>query len=528
MLKHIFRNACAAQQLGLILLLTATLAGESTESYRVTIAGTQIVREANYPKAATLGIPLNSLYSAANRVVTPPLDVEKLVYEDSTTEGFWPKRTGIVQEFPKVTMDDGLWTPLSNGGWLWTMAFQGTGAQGIKLRIAPWQPPYGLELVVYEAGNPDAAAGPFTRTYPASTDEFWTPTIYAEEVYVECYLPPWLDRAPVESSLSFDAVVNIYHNPLKVPPLDCHQDVTCHYPDWEDEAKGVVFIDMIVVGGNHYIASGALLARSPADSTLLLLTASHCKITEANVGNIWIVWLYESESCNSATINQETSYGGTILVDDPESDHQLLGLDPLRPCIPQGVTFLGWNSDPWDITEGNGATGIHHPQGSHKRISFGTSFGAKSGNDPKGCSHCYEIRYPDPENDGLIEEGSSGSPIFDEAQLVRGVCSVHANFPPACDKVNHVFYGRFDVAYDSLWPYLTPVDPIYVDVNYGDVEIGTETEPFNRVEEGTFAVRAGSNVYIKTGTYDEVFSVVKSMYLRTVNGPVTIGRPASK
>jgi len=121
---------------------------------------------------------------------------------------------------------------------LWAMAIRAPGAVGIRLRIRPWSPPVGAELVMYDAVNPGYSHGPFTRSHRKKSNEFWTPTVYSQEVRVEYYLPPGINYQAPESQVAIDGLLNQYRSlPTggKVPVvLPCHLDVTC-YPDWNNE-----------------------------------------------------------------------------------------------------------------------------------------------------------------------------------------------------------------------------------------------------------------------------------------------------
>ena len=124
------------------------------------------------------------------------------------------------------------------------------------------------------------------------------------------------------------------------------------------------------------------------------------------------------------------------------------------------------------------------------------------------------------DGDGEIEPGSSGSPIFDAAKRVRGTDSC-ATWD--CNTDDIAEYGRFDLAWPLLQPYLHPTDPIYVNGSWSGTEHGTLAEPFNTVLEGVFAVIAGSNIHIEAGSYDEQFTITKPMTLNARSGVVIIG-----
>jgi hypothetical protein len=473
--------------------------------------------EHQQPRALSMGLAIMSLYKQSNLVVVPVPDVEQLLREDSMADEFTPLRVGVVQSIPKRTAKDGIWTRLENGGWLWTISFDVSGARGVRLRISPWRINRGTEFIVYNAHDQSESYGPFTKGEPAPMEEFYTPTVFSEKVYLECYLRPGSDRSVLESTLAIDGIIYVYRTPFddEEELLPCHKDVTC-YPAWLTDAKGVAFIQG-QWGGFYWQCSGALLNRVPGDETPLFQTALHCQYDDTHSSNIEVYWFYRTDVCPGGTAPPFATYrthGVKILANHPDTDFQLIGL---LDTVPAGVTFLSWDAGLWN-TSSPDAVGIHHPLGSYKRIAFGTLTGtSKAGY--RLCSDCYHVTYP--VDNGTAQSGSSGSPVFDAAHAIRGVLS--GGHEAACDHDTWKIYGRFDIAYSGLSPYLNPEDPVYVRGSHSGDEIGTELLPFNTVIEGVFAVIAGSNLHIETGSYDEELTIRKAMEILAEHGPVTIG-----
>lgn len=486
-----------------------------------------VAREA--PRAAPRGLNLPDLYQSDNRIETPRLDVEKLKQEDASQTQLGPLRMGVVQEVAVDSESSGRWQKLSDGGWLWAMAVHAPGAVGIRLRIRPWALPAGAELILYDAHKPSSSVGPLRRSQQQRSNELWTPTVYSDEVRIEYYLPAEIDHKAAKSRIHIDGLLNQYRNlpgmsstnsdgqPVE---LSCHLDVTC-YPDWANEAESVgalTYVSNPPVGG--FFCSGSILNRVPTDFTPFFQTARHCGVdTQSEADSVLITWFYQTGTCNGTPPNPATlaqTSGAVLLLDDAEGDYTLLGLEPAN--VPN--FFLGWDPNYWPNS--STATGIHHPGGTHKRITFGTKVGdvdsCIGGNTPawsidNGNGH------------GEIEPGSSGSPIFDAAHRVRGVASC-ASW--GCSSNDGASYGRFDVVWPRVEPYLYRNDAsewdVYVDGAYTGTEWGTATQPFKGILKGAFAVRAGYHMYIKTGNYSGGFSLTKAMTLHAQNGVVRIGQ----
>src|SRR5262249_59097431 len=92
----------------------------------------------------------------------------------------------------------------------------------------------------------------------------------------------------------------------------------------------------------------------------------------------------------------------------------------LLPDVPSGVTFAGW--DPGGPAVGGDVTGIHHPSGSWKRISFGERTGDATqvvqGSVAPGDKY-YEILM----SGGRVAHRSSRRPPPSSSGVVRGASS---------------------------------------------------------------------------------------------------------
>jgi len=121
--------------------------------------------------------------------------------------------------------------------------------------------------------------------------------------------------------------------------------------------------------------------------------------------------------------------------------------------VPSGVTFEGW--DIADPQLGEALTGIHHPAGSWKRISFGNRVGDATADvegDRAPANLYLQVQWAQ----GRTEPGSSGSPLFSSPGVVVGtltygevspqlsVCQIN----PAIDG-----YARFSNTYANLSDY---------------------------------------------------------------------------
>jgi hypothetical protein len=392
-----------------------------------------------------------------------------------------------------------------------------------------------LELRVYDPYG-DAVFGP-TR-YPRLDDsgKFWSTVIFGDTIGLEFYIPPTKSGAE-PSPDRMPEITDIFHMYADFaaifgqPEQGCMQDISC-MPTWQNSIEGRAVALLMQSTG----CTGALLNRFPTDNAPILMTAQHCINNQTDANNLVVVWFWETATCGGPPPNFNNllrNNGALLLKTHLDSDWTILGL--YEPD--QSGNYCGWSSGYWD--DNSPATGIHHPAGTVKSISFGTKV------DDTDCSAVpsdeqWEVQW----NSGAITGGSSGSPIFDSNRRVRGTlsCGTCVSRPgPGCDAESMQnpcspsgTYGRLDAAIGIVRWYITGMpNPTYVsrDVggdpgNQGDSERGTSALPFNTVYEGTFCVPADGIVRIKPGNYNERFKLWRPMRLEPSQaGIVRIGAP---
>ena len=138
----------------------------------------------------------------------------------------------------------------------------------------------------------------------------------------------------------------------------------------------------------------------------------------------------------------------------PHGDYTLVRL----LSVPPDTYLFGWSATAPAF--GEAVTGIHHPQGSWARVSFGTRAPDQTINVSGSLAPASLFEQVDFTR-GIVEPGSSGSPLLNSKAEVVGTLT-SANIAPAssvCD-INPfpATYGRFSNAYPALAPYLN-VDP---------------------------------------------------------------------
>lgn len=414
------------------------------------------------------------------------------------------------------------------------------GAGGLRVEIEGMREADAVEVRVYDPAGA-TVLGPYYADRADEGGRWWTPTIDGTVIGIELIHGP---LAPGQSAPTVSRIAYIYAGGecaqcAKGPgnAMACHNCIAC-FPEWQNSDARAVGQMSWVSGESCVRCTGALLNRGPEDHSPLFMTAHHCIATQTEANTLEVRWLYETSNCAPCSgipgFNDVPRNNGALLVKRHiDSDWTLLALfDP--PNVPDGAFYLGWNAAQWP--SGDTATGVHHPQTTHKRISFGESDGHSDNVtfcDDDGV--CFEIDVWDVDyTSGTTEPGSSGSPIFDSQRHVRGTLT---GGPPGCAP-NTSRYGRMDLAYPNIRYFLAndsiPNGNVYVNGavpgdpgNHGSSERGTQTNPFNDVREAVFCVRAGDTVRITPGNYDRSMTIWRPLTLDTTGsgGDVVIGAP---
>ncbi len=359
-------------------------------------------------------------------------------------------RVGIVRDVPgpyEVSERVGArWSRMRDATKVWAVMVQSEGAKGMRVNLAGAHLPKGTRIMVTSLANPHESVGPYeAKAILAAGDNFWTETIFSDAVVLECQVPPHVD----EGEVAFD-IARVAH--LFVPLSDlmrqarvgnCHNDVTCADSDWRHAGNGVAGIGSIGQAGWLW-CTGTLLNNTASDFIDYFLTARHCVRNQSEADSTEYYWFYQSSFCNGSVPHPATvprTGGGAVFLAGRSrtlgSDFALLRL---RQSTPGGVTYVGWTAAQPGLSAP--VRGIHHPDGSFKRISYGSITG-QPGN-------YWRVVW----SSGVTEPGSSGSPLFNASRQVVGQLwggSSSCSSPSGPDE-----YGRFDVTFPLVSEWLDP------------------------------------------------------------------------
>jgi hypothetical protein len=429
---------------------------------------------------------------------------------------------GYVQPAPPELLADAEWQVAADGRAVLAVELFSEDAESLRVRFDP-----GFDervgLYVYDPAT-GAAFGPYSKHQLVMT-EWWSTIIFGDSIGLE-FVVEGDGNPPVTPTIASIAYGTVAPTPPGVSQGCMHRDASCE-PDWATTADSVALLATLNQNGNlSTFCTGALLNRGPGDRSPLVMTANHCVGSQGEAGPTVFVWFFETDSCNGNMPDPNTlprSEGSLLLKRFTDADWTLLGL--YEP--PSTGRYLGWSSGYWD--DDTPATGIHHPRGGFKRISFGTKVDESNQEFCDQNENCFDAEVWDVDyTTGFTEPGSSGSPVMSSVGIMRGTLTGGIR----CSTSR---YGRFDLAYENLRYFLSSTyiaSPVYVNRNVGgdsgnngNSERGTSAQPFNTVYEAAFAVRAGDRVLITPGTYDQRMTIWRPMRLERsgASGTVRIG-----
>lgn len=385
-----------------------------------------------------LGIDLQ----AVPQVVLAAPDRQALLAEDEAQQGLRKALRFGVGRSLTLGAADGHWYDLRGGARLWVAEVSSAEALGLRLHFSRVRLPARAELAVYSPSGSEARRVIATYGATGQRREFWTRTFPGDRVRIEYLVPAGVEsQAGQGVPFTVDRLQHVYRDPVAETSQAvakaagrCNNDVSCH-PEWEDVARAVGGIG--VINRDSLFCSGTLLNTQRQDFTPYYLTASHCLYSDEAARDAEVYWFYQTPGCGATApslTNVPSSLGARLLGTHPDTDFTLLLVEG---ALPPGVSWAGWTTEP--APEGASVTGIHHPSGDYKRISFAVR-------PTERCRNPNLVRVH--WTNGPIEPGSSGSGIFRNdtqqlfGQLFLGI-SECANLGWSC-------YGDFSLTYPRI------------------------------------------------------------------------------
>ncbi|MDR2970178.1 MAG: S1 family peptidase [Tannerellaceae bacterium] len=410
------------------------------------------------PVSFRMNIPTLTRSEKAQKTL-PLLDMKKLEQEDREDEvNGIPPRFGFPHRVSYNLENSGEWTTLPDGNRMWRLVISCPNALSINLLYDKFWLPDGAKLFIY-SNDRKHSIGAFTSANNTGEEkdmqEFATGLVYGDQVTLEYYLPRGVKETGVVS------IAHVVHGYRFIYLSDngtrsygdsqsCNININCPPgQDWQNEKNAVA---MILIDGIR-ACTGSLINTTANDNRPLFLTADHCLsgtdvIGRTNLSHWSFYWHYESPDCTNAqpAVIRSTS-GATLVANNSVSDFALLLLTE-DPRDKTGVTpyYLGWDRSG---NAGTSGVGIHHPRGDIKKISQAH----KIVNNPNQISWSFGTTTLLPNmhwravfSSGLIEHGSSGSPLINNNRQVIGQLQGSKN-RAICNTAYSMMYGKLSVSW---------------------------------------------------------------------------------
>lgn len=284
---------------------------------------------------------------------------------------------------------------------------------------------------------------------------------------------------------------------------NCHKNIACEFTGNNDKSRNMKSVGLMLypiyqsgTNTHNYSAScsGNLMNNTAQNGEPYFLTAAHCIGYEAANSNVnWsneliTLFNYEALTCTSNGSNapyqlsNNSVLGCTLLTQSSfnVNDYALLKLSGTANALAQyKVCYAGWDNNPnsYSVNPTN-SYGIHHPQGDTKKISYvnnvypvmgydSTVLSGSFGYYSMGLSQNSQGNFlQNSWRSGIVEKGSSGSPLFNSFDRLVGSLSVGPD--PSkfnCDAPNiynstgptfYTYYSRFSNNYYTMSPWLNP------------------------------------------------------------------------
>jgi lysyl endopeptidase len=284
---------------------------------------------------------------------------------------------------------------------------------------------------------------------------------------------------------------------------NCHKNVACEFTGFDDKSRNIKSVGLMLypiyqsgTNTHNYSAScsGNLMNNTAQNGEPYFLTAAHCIGYEAANNNVsWsseliTLFNYEALTCTSNGSNapyqlsNNSVLGCTLLTQSSYNvnDYALLKLNGTANALAQyKVCYAGWDNNPnsYSVNTSN-SYGIHHPKGDAKKISYVSGAYPVIGYDStvlSGLSGYYSMGLPQNSQgdflqnswrSGIVEKGSSGSPLFNSFNKLIGSLSVGPdpnkfncsapNIYNSTGPTFYTYYSRFSNNYYTMSPWLNP------------------------------------------------------------------------
>jgi hypothetical protein len=362
--------------------------------------------------------------------------------------------------------------PASSGKWevvngnihIWRQVIHVPEALGVGLNFDAFELSEGTRLFIY---NPDKSLvlGAFDHNNNNAFQIFSTQVIPGETLIIE-YQEPYYPGKPERNEfgllhlesviyLGFGGGMSLFGEEKGLGDSGpCQVNINCtEGNNWQDQKRGVARM-LMRVGSSYFWCTGTLINNTAQDASPIFLSAAHCgsNATARDMMYWQFYFNYERPQCNNqGTPPQHLIVGADLISLGPlagGSDFRLLMLQQEPPAYWRPY----WNG--WDRTNNTSfsGAGIHHPSGDAKKISTYSvqliSSNPLVSGQQMAANSAWRVSWSATTNGhGVVQGGSSGSPLFNSQGLVVGTLTGGTS---SCDNLfSPDYYGKMWYHWDK-------------------------------------------------------------------------------
>jgi PKD repeat protein len=363
------------------------------------------------------------------------INIDSLLKEDS--EKGISNRYSILKELNINLRDSSLKTEIPGKGYIWQYKLKIETAFSLGLLFKTYRLPEGASIFIYTPDH-NQILGAFTSLNNNPLKMLTIADLKNNTAIIE-YFEPYFPDFPGE--LVLGPVSIAYRDIMMLFSEGGRIGINCPMgEDWQDDKNSVCKITFRDDEGARF-CTGFLVNNAREDLTPYFITALHCISSEYSASTMVAYFNYENSGCEIFDPNDSHTVSGSILLaKNADSDFTLLLLNNIPPADYKAY-LAGWDVSKHIPLRG---TGIHHPMGQPKCITKGSkplnlvnqSLMWVEGENSKPNTH-WHVEF----ESGNMEEGSSGSPIFDDNHRVVG--QLHGGIDP------NYYYGAFKASWDQ-------------------------------------------------------------------------------
>lgn len=431
----------------------------------------------------------NSNINNSHQIPTP--DFNKAIEEDNNPLNSSGNFRISLNTDADISLNDGTFTYLDNGNIIWNLSLSVQNAKGLVLLYDHFYFPKGVKFFITNNSGKQIL-GAFAESNNNEYKNFVTGIIQGSVANLELNIDKNVNLNDIvfhinkvqavyrgidqlEKDFGEQGMGSVEAKPTIGESASCEIDANCPEGAGYEKAKNATVRIYIPGPGGGGLCSGTLLNNTGNSATgsckPLLLTASHCDPSnsrnDADYANWIFLFNYEYQNCDHSgptPSEAHTMLGANFraranspsLPSPPNADHAYVAdfiLVELKNSIPSqyDAYLAGWNRmsgiafDPYyDFF-----IGFHHPKGDVKKVSVchDAVNGDVTFNQNQVPATHWSVNY----NQGGIEEGSSGSGLFDKDGLLVGDLSGSPNgTPTTCgDMTSIAYYSKLGYAWEN-------------------------------------------------------------------------------